>query len=115
LLENAPDILFAVHGRNDLKQFSLRPLNDCVIRIAGQRPETQRADCRFAPEMTAQITLGDKRAAFIDRLLDPVGNLLLGNEGPDIESVGSRKRRERLTASALLTPGGFHRLNVAAG
>src|SRR5580698_9194863 len=88
---------------NDLNGGRLRAVDNGVIRIAGQRPETKRTSREAGSGMATQGRLGDKRASGIDRLFNAVGGVfvIIGDIRPDVENIGFGKRRESITGHRL--------------
>jgi hypothetical protein len=94
LLEHAPDVPFSVENGNDLKWCRFWPVNNGVVGIPVQCPETEWARREVGSGVAAQRTIGEKRASIIDRLFYAGGGVLasLGNVRPNIENIRSGER-----------------------
>ena len=88
---------------NDLKRGLLWPVDNGIIRIPGQCPETKRTACEVGAGMAAHGSLGNKRASVLDRSLYAVGGvfIVIGNVRPDIENIRFGKRRKNINAHRL--------------
>jgi hypothetical protein len=62
LFQDAPYSPLPVQNGDSLKGSRPGPVNDRVVAITGQRPETKRAGCQIGTGMAAQWSFGDKRA-----------------------------------------------------
>ena len=87
LFQNAQVSSFPVEDCDNPNGSRLGPVNDRVVGVAGQRPETKRAGCQIGTGVAAHRSFGNKRACVIDRLFHAVGGVLavLGNVGPDVK------------------------------
>ena len=81
---------------DNLKGRGFGAVNNSVVGITGERPETQRTAGEVGTGMAACGSLGDKGTGIVDRLFDAVSGFLavVGDVGPDIENIGFGEGRE---------------------
>jgi hypothetical protein len=103
LLQDASYISFSMENCDDLKQGRLGTVNDGVIGISGQCPETERAGCEVRPGMATRGGLGNKRASVVNRLFYAVGSgfAVLRDVRPNVKNIRFSKGRESVRAHRL--------------
>ena len=103
LFQEASYISFPVENGDNLKGGRRWPVHNGVVRITGERPETQRTGGEVGTGMAARGGLGNQRASVINRLFYAVGGVfaVIGNVTPDVKNVGFGKRRESINAHRL--------------
>jgi hypothetical protein len=76
-----------VQNSDNLKRRRLRAINDGVIGITGQGPETERTSCEVGAGMAAHGSFGNKPASVVNRLFYTVGRVftVIGNVRPGVE------------------------------
>jgi hypothetical protein len=118
LFENVLDISLSVHNGDDLKRGLLWPINDDIVGIPAQRPETKQTGCKVRAGVTARRSFGKNGASIEDGLFYAIGGVLCC--GPRCKP---RCRKYRLWREALehkrsslfmQTPTVFHLLNIPA-
>jgi hypothetical protein len=122
--QDTPYISLPVQNGDNLKGRGFGTVNNGVVGIASERPETQRTAGEVGTGVAACGSFGDKGTGIIERLLDAVGGLLavVGDVGPDIENVGFGEGRESVGCHSLgarfghtlLMPAVFHSLDFTA-
>jgi hypothetical protein len=103
LSKDAFDVSFPVQHSDNLEWRGFGSVDDGVVRIAGQRPETQGASCKIRSGMTAQRAVGKKLASVVNRLFYAVRGIfiVLGNVRPNVKNVSFGKRRKSVSAHCL--------------
>src|ERR1035441_2181212 len=104
LFQDAADISLSMYHGNDLKRRCLWPVHNCIIRISGQRPETQGTVCEVGPGMASNGSFGNKSASVVDCLFYAVGGFFvgLGHERPEVEYICFGNRRKNIAAHLLV-------------
>lgn len=77
------------HGDN-LERSCFRPVNNGVVGISGQRPETQSTGGEIWARMAAQMSFGEKGASIVNRLFYAISGVfaIRGDIRPNVENVG---------------------------
>jgi hypothetical protein len=89
-----------MQNRHDLERTRLWPVNNGVIRISRQRPETKRPIRERTARMAARRSFGNKRAGGVNGLLYAVSHQFAvhSNKTPDLKDVRFGKCGERVGA-----------------
>lgn len=120
IFQNVAQVSLPLKHCDDLEGIRLRPVNNGVVGISNQSPETQASGCEVGPGMATQGPFGKKCAGIVNRLFYTISGTFAvgGDETPNIKDVGFRQRRKRvaahLPAGALLSPGILHGLYFLA-
>jgi hypothetical protein len=85
---------------DNLKRARPGPIDNGVIGISSQRPETKRTSGEVRSGMAAQRVFSHKRASFVDGLFYAVGGgfAIPRNVTPDVNDIFFCKRSERTRA-----------------
>ena len=88
--KNALDVPFSMKDGDDLERDGVVAVDDHVVTIPSDRPETNGAGCQVGAEMTAQRAVGEEGTCVVNRLFDTVGCVFIvfRDVGPDLKYVG---------------------------